>query len=173
MAGCLTLKPKAGDAKASQDLLRSKVYLAHNLWYNSSLIIPVENYHNGKIISAGTEVEIIEYDNTKIVFMDNSGNVYTMIYREDRTMLPVEKYIPTLFVKKNPLEDFDSETIALIKEGRAVKGMDRNVVFASWGAPMRTRTPDMQNNNTWIYWADPEKYKRAIFKNGKLLEILE
>jgi hypothetical protein len=136
-------------------------------------LIPIENYPKGVIVSAGTEVELISYNENEIKFKSSTGNIYSILYKKERTMLSVEAYIPLLFILKNPLADIDSETCRLIRDGKVVRGMKKEVVLLSLGFPMRTRTPNMELNNTWTYWADINKYRKMVFKNGQLLEILE
>jgi hypothetical protein len=151
-----------------------KIYLSHNLWFEKADEIPIENHHKGQIIPAGTEVEILDYTDDDIVFSETaSGKKYKILYNRERTMTPSHNYIPTFFTIKNPLEGKSDELISAIKAGKICKGMSKDDVSTSWGSPMPHRTQDKINNDTWIYWDDLHKSKRAVFKNGKLLEIME
>lgn len=150
-----------------------KIFLGCNLWHTESLLIPVENYPKGRILTAGSEVELISYDEERITFSDANGRIFTLLHNTERTMMPAAGFIKTVFTLKNPLDGLDDETSASIRKGDVAKGMTKDQVFAAWGMPMLTRTPNWPLNNTWTYWADIDKYRKAVFKQEKLLETIE
>jgi hypothetical protein len=172
MAGCSTTLPPSVRQilNAGPD---DKIYLAHNIWFERADEIPIENYHRGQILSAGTEVDVNDYDPEEILFSDKSGKKYAVAYNEQRTMTPVEAYIPELFCKTNPLDGIDEDTVFIIKKGEVRKGMTKKEVIMSWGNPMPYRTQHKETNSTWIYWNEEHKSKRVIFKNEKVLEVIE
>jgi outer membrane protein assembly factor BamE (lipoprotein component of BamABCDE complex) len=171
MAGCSTPSPSVRQIlNAGQN---DKIYLVHNIWFERADEIPIENYHRGQILPAGTEVDVNDYNSEEILFSDKSGKKYTVAYNEQRTMTPVKTYIPELFCKINPLNGIDEGTVFIIKKGEVRKGMTKKEVIMSWGNPMSHRTQQKEINNTWIYWNEEHKSKRVIFKNEKVLEVIE
>lgn len=152
---------------------QSKIYLVCNLWSTESKLIPVENYPKGRLLNIGNEVEILSYSSKEIIFSDLMGTVFTILYNEQRTMMPVENYIRLIFSIKNPLAEIREEYLQQVLKGKIAVGMSKKEVFATAGPPLMTRTPNWQENYTWTYFADRDKYYKVVFKESKVLEIIE
>ena len=151
----------------------SKIYLACNLWFAKSNLIPVENYPKGRLLKAGNEVKILSYNQKQIVFSTAFGDVFTILYNDQRTMMPVEEYIKLIFSLKNPTDDINKRYFDAVMDGKLVRGMSKKETFIALGPPMMTRTPNWLENGTWTYWTDFDKYRKVVFKDNKIMEIIE
>ena len=118
----------------------SKVFLACNLWFTETKLIPVENYPKGRLLNVGTEIKIISYNEKEIKFSNIYGSVFTIIYKKERTMMPVEKYINLIFSLTNPLESIDENSRKAILMGEIKQDMKKEEIFMALGPPIMTRT---------------------------------
>lgn len=160
-------------AEALQQPVDSKIYLACNIWYQDPGNISCVNYQQGgRFIRFGTEIEIVEADECKIVFKDTGGSQYTLRYDKDMMMLPIQNYIREVFSirsKDEMTEGIEPEFLDAIERGNVIRGMTRAEVKMACGPPPAFRTPD-QMNNTWIYFLEKNKTYRVIF-SGRQVEM--
>lgn len=153
----------------------SKVYTAYNIWYENPTDISCMNYQKGKLLTFGTEVEIIGADDTSISFKDKKTNKkFTIRYTETWMMMPMENFIKRLLTTKDRkalTEDMKQVIVEKISRGVVEEGMTRKEVLLAYGYPVAHRTPSLEED-TWIYWSDKLSSIRVVFKNEKVIAIL-
>lgn len=154
----------------------SKIYTSYNIWYEIPWDISSINYQRGKIIPFGTEVKIISAEPQKVTFqVIPTGRQYSIIFYEKWAMQPVEAYIKQLVTPKTRSE-LTEGIAADIKQsmllGEVKKGMTRKEVTLTYGPPSPHRTPLLEGS-TWIYWKNRYVTKRIIFKNDKVVDIID
>jgi len=154
-----------------------KIYTAYNIWYENKAEISQLNFHKGKILPFGTEVNIFEATKEWVVFQDiNTCETYKVFFIRRNLLSRAELYIKNLFTVKNAetlTSGIKPEILEKIKSGSVEKGMTKREVLISYGYPSPHRTPSL-NDNTWIYFDDVGKNKRVIFSSkGLVLEIMK
>ncbi len=161
-------------AEALQQPVDGKVYLGCNIWYQDPNDISSVNYQKGgRFIRFGTEIEVVEADECKIVFKDTGGNQYTIKYDRDMMMLPIQDYIRQVFTLKSKAEltkDMEPEFLDAIERGVIIRGMTRAEARMACGPPPAFRTPD-QLNSTWVYFLEKNMTYRVIF-SGTQVEMI-
>jgi protoporphyrinogen oxidase len=154
-----------------------KIYTAYNIWYENKDDISQLNYHKGKILPFGTEVNIFEATKESVVFQDiNTCETYRVVFIRRNQIARTELYFKNLFTVKNAealISGIKPDILQKIKSGAVEKGMTKREVLLSYGYPSPHRTPSL-NDNTWIYFDDAAKNKRVIFSTkGLVLEIMK
>ncbi len=154
-----------------------KIYTAHNIWYDNKDVIPQVNYHKGKILPFGTEVNILEATREGVSFQDvKTGEKYRMLFESRFLATKTENYIRIMFTVKNADElatGIKPDVLGKIKTGTVDKGMSKQEVILSYGYPSKHRTPSI-SDDTWIYFDDVARKKRVIFsRKGFVLEIMK
>lgn len=167
-SGCLTrhLIPE----EVLQLPTHAQVYTAYNLWYKSPDELSPENIQQGKLLPFGTEVQIVSMTDSKIEFKAD-GQLFTLHYDQNSTMIPMEEFARQLFTTAVAVETAAGASPARfekMRRGVLEKGMTRKQVIIAYGPPSRIRTPNPLSD-TWIYWADRVKSKRVVFKNDRVL----
>jgi hypothetical protein len=154
----------------------AKLYTTYNIWYEIPWNISSINYHRGKIIPFGSEVKIISMTPRNIKFQVlQTGRQYTIVYYEKWGMQPIEDFIKQLVTEKTRSEQtkgIAAEVKQAILRGDVQKGMTRKEVTMAYGAPSPHRTPLLEGS-TWIYWKNRYTTQRIIFKNNKVIDILD
>jgi hypothetical protein len=157
----------------------AKVYTAHNLWYNDNPgddeeEISALNYQKGMIIPFGTEVKIDEVDDDCVTFTTvKDGRQYELDFPQKWMLFPVREYIKQAFTGKSEQDlekEIAPEKLKFIKKGIVEKGMTREEVILAYGYPAPFRTPSLEED-TWIYWTEPMRSKRVVFKKDKVTAI--
>jgi len=154
-----------------------KIYTAHNIWVEKNDDITHMNYHTGKILTFGTEVQIVEALRGEIKFKDvNTEEQYTLkVYRKTFTLRP-EELVSRIFTAKPPeklTEGIRPEVLDKIKKGIVEKGMTRNEVILAYGYPPAHRTPVL-DSPSWIYYQNTDDVERVIFnKKGIVVDIMK
>lgn len=162
----------------------AKVYTACNIWYEDPADINALNYHKGKILPFGTEIEFVEVtkspkffpNEAKIVFKDlQGGQQYRINYDQTWMLFPVEEYIRRMFTTKNIAEQttgISSADVEKLKRGIVEEGMTRKEVLLAYGYPVPHRTPAI-TDDTWIFWNEKLDSVRVVFQKDKVLGILK
>ncbi|MDD2404058.1 MAG: hypothetical protein PHV75_06535 [Victivallaceae bacterium] len=162
-------------AEALQQPKGGRIFTAHNIWYQDPENISAVNYQKGgRFISQGTEVEMIEATEKKIVFKDMAGIKFTINYDKSMMMIPIQNYIRQTFTLKSKAEQLDglsAQVIQNIERGIVIEGMTRDEVRLTCGPPPTFRTPD-PNNATWIYFLDVNETYRVIFGDKRVKVIM-
>ncbi|OGV34719.1 MAG: hypothetical protein A2020_00275 [Lentisphaerae bacterium GWF2_45_14] len=162
----------------------AKVYTAYNIWYENPADIPAVNYHKGKIIPFGTEIEFIGvtkaplfFPNTgKIVFkVKETNEEFRIEYDQTWMLIPIEDYITRAFSIKNVSElseGISKTNLERIKRGIVEEGMTRREVLLAFGYPVPHRTPSILDD-TWIFWNERLDSVRVVFQKDKVIAILK
>ena len=183
MAGCVTQKI---NVRALLDAgPKDQIYTAYNIFYSDPQDVPTINYRlAGKLLPAGTPIELLDTgyctnDREDIVSFKviSTQRVYNMTHQKRWRAKDddVHSFIKRLFTTQafeKRTEGFSEDIIKEIKTGMIVKGMTKEQVIIALGYPATHRTQSL-DNSTWMYWKDPDVCFRAIFKNGKISDILE
>ncbi len=163
-------------AEALQVAKGTKLYLAHNIWYTDPDNIPALNYQTGKIIEFGTEVEVLKATPSSVTFVTRKDNKqFTIVYDESWMLVPIEKYLPKIFVTKNREElekGIPPEILDKISRGIVTPGMLKREVILAYGYPVPYMTPDI-NADTWVFGTDRLDTVRVVFKGNKVNTILK
>ncbi len=152
----------------------SKVYTKCNIWYQTPDKISAVNIQKGKFIPFGTEVEIVDATESRIIFKDMKGVQYRIKFDDSLMMIPVETYIRqilTLSDKAEQVKGLDPAVVSKLEKGIVTAGMTRREVLLAYGTPAAFRTPTLENS-TWIYWIDDNSTIRVVFRADKVKTIL-
>lgn len=160
------------------------IYTAYNIFYNDPLDVPSINFLDGKLLPAGTRVEILEtayYEEDRkdlIRFKEfRTGREFRIFHHKrwrDKEDSP-HRLIKDLFTTvpfETLVKDFDPEIVEKIRKGEVCIGMTREQVIMAWGPPATHRTTSKENT-TWMYWRAPDKTVRVIFGKDKVKHIME
>jgi len=162
----------------------SKVYTAYNVWYEDPANISAVNYHKGKIIPFGTEIEFVGvtkaplfFPNTgKVIFKTvQSGEEFRIEYDQTWMILPFEEYIRRAFTTKTAAEQtagISKPEIEKLRRGIVEEGMTRKEVLLAYGYPVPHRTPSVLDD-TWIFWNEKLESVRVVFQKDKVMAILK
>lgn len=157
-----------------QQPLNSKIYTKCNIWYQNPDKISAVNIQKGKFLQFGSEVEVVEATERRIIFKDLKGIQYTIKFDDQLMMVPVETYlrqILTLSDKAEQIKGIDPAVVSKLEKGIVTAGMNRREVLLAYGAPAAFRTPTLENS-TWIYWIDDNSTIRVVFRADKVKTIL-
>lgn len=171
-AGCARV---VSVAEVLQQPKEAKIFTAYNIWYQDPTNISSVNYQKGaRFIPLGTEIEIIEADEQKIVFKDNADIKFTIYFDRSMMMIPIQNYIRQIFTLKNKAEQtagLSKEVLQNIERGIVIENMTRDEVRLVCGPPPAFRTPD-SSNATWIYFLDVNETYRVIFGDKRVKVIM-
>ena len=176
-SGCQTKPPKS-ISEIMQQPKNSDYYLAYNIWTDGKFKISSINYQVRLIIPFGTKVRVKKVTSKAITFtVLSTGEEYTIVYKDQYGLKPIEAFIRTLLTKKNGdqlAKGIPASDVAMIKRGDIRRGMSKREVILAYGPPSPHRTPSLENA-TWVYWL--RRYPvsltlRVIFKGDKVLEVL-
>jgi outer membrane protein assembly factor BamE (lipoprotein component of BamABCDE complex) len=173
LAGCAT---PLDVNKIMQEPAGTRYYTAYNIWYNGDQPISSINQQSGTLIPFGTPINVIKATKWTLKFKDlTTGKEHVIVYREKYGMEPMEGFLKKFLTTKNAAEihkGIPQRIVDAMKRGIVLKGMTKKQVAITYGPPSPHRTPSW-DNETWIYWKNRWDTKRVIFKNGKVIEILE
>ena len=157
-----------------QQPVNSKVYTKCNIWYQNPDKISAVNIQKGKFLPFGSEIEVVEASDSKVVFKDMKGIQYRIKFDDSLMMIPVETYIRQIFTlsdKAEQVKDIDPAVVSKLEKGIVTAGMTRSEVLLGYGTPAAFRTPTLENS-TWIYWIDDNSTIRVVFRADKVKTIL-
>jgi outer membrane protein assembly factor BamE (lipoprotein component of BamABCDE complex) len=161
----------------------TRLHTAYNIWYDDPSEISSVNYHKGKIIPFGTEVEISyamckpfwDKDYGKIIFKTKKdGKQFIIRFDQAWILIPLEEFIRRTFTVKNGKELAGNISPALyekLSKGIVEQGMSRKQVLLAFGYPVPHRTPSFLDD-TWIYWDSRMDTVRVVFNKDKVSDIL-
>ena len=147
---------------------------AYNLWYEDPMKMDTINTQKGRILPFGTPVEITKATDAEILFRTADGQKFRIEFEPHYRLQSPEEYMRDLFTIHTESElkaGFDTLTYEKIRRGVVEKGMSKAAVIRAYGPPCAFRTAS-QSSATWLYPAAYLEYKRIIFKNGKILDII-
>lgn len=162
-------------AEVLQTPVQAQIRTAYNLWYEDPTEIDTINMQKGAILPFGTEVEITKATDKEICFTTvENGKKFRIEYEYKYRLQTPEEFMKTLFTTKTAEAlrgNLDALTYEKVRRGIIEKGMTRQAVLLAYGPPCAIRTPDMALSS-WLYPLDFLEYKRLIFKDDKIIEIL-
>lgn len=162
-------------AEILQTPVQARIHTAYNLWYENPMKMDTINMQKGAIIPFGTTVEITKATEKEICFTTvDDGRKFRIEYEYKYRLQTPEEFIKTLFTTKTEEAlrgNMDALTYEKVRRGIVEKGMTRQAVLLAYGPPCAIRTPDMALSS-WLYPLDFLEYKRLIFKDDKIIEIL-
>lgn len=150
-------------------------YTTANIWYEHPEKIYSTNYHAGRIIPAGTEVEVLSVKKTKVQFkVKGEETVFLYTYVKKHSSLSFDEEFSRIFSSKNTFaavsKKFTAAEKTAVEEGEVVKGMSREAALAAYGYPPSHVTPEL-DDNLWIYWVMRFSKKEVTFKDGKVSSV--
>ncbi|VGO12057.1 hypothetical protein PDESU_00606 [Pontiella desulfatans] len=143
-----------------------------NIWYEVPQKIYSTNYHVGRIIPAGSEIEVSSISRNRVAFKVKGNDAeYLWTFFVKHSSLDFEKEFARLFSKTNTFSELakklDEKTLSAIQKGKVEDGMAREAVLASYGYPPSHRTPDL-DDDVWVYWINRFKTRSVNFEDGKV-----
>ncbi len=153
---------------------QDKLYTKYNIWYTNPENISCLNPQTGRILQVGTEVEVLECTEDKLVLKDvKTGMTYTIDFDGNLRMSTMREFIGQLLTTVPGSEQLKKEPADIIDHiihGEVIPGMNRRQVLLAYGTPAATRTPSLKNS-TWIYWAANDNTIRVNFRGDKVSVI--
>lgn len=155
--------------------VNGKIYTAYNIWYDKADDVNSVNYLKGSILPFGTQVEVVEATEEKIVFRTVADKkTFCISFDADYRMQSMEQYVRDLFTTKDMktlTEGIRPVNVEKIRRGLVDIGMSKQEVRLAYGPPCKFKTPD-ESLNTWLFWTELLVGKRIIFNNDKVVDIL-
>ena len=154
------------------------LYTSHNIWYEKPNNIKAINYKKGKMLPAGTQVDMLGFGVRKRMpyfdFKPKNIDVVFRMYCDRKFQLGLS--IQQLFNQTITSDNFNtltngltSEEIEAIKNGKVKKGMSKEATLISIGYPPRHRT-NTTSSNIWVYWQDWHTTFTVKFKDNIVIE---
>jgi hypothetical protein len=174
-----------------------KLFTTYNMRHSSGRISSI-NYQTLSLLPVGTEVKKVvvlpadggsmTYDLThttresreiltrrfddSLTFVTADGKEYRLNYHRNHSReASIWSFARRMFSETPPSEVFsgmDEGIIAAIKAGEVVDGMTMQEVVMTLGIPPDHKTPDAENNLTWVYWTNRNAEKNYCFDADKL-----
>ena len=148
-----------------------RLYTQYNIFYNDPAHISCLNFIQGNIIPFGTEIEVVECNEKKLVFKTvNSETLFSIDFSKGERMASMQQYLRTIIgfddregISKNIRPEF----LVKVQNGEVAYGMTKDEVSVAWGKVPPVHTPD-EKNMTWIYMRNHHDLVRLIFKGNVL-----
>ena len=146
-----------------------------NIWYEHPEKLYSTNYHAGRIIPAGSEVDVFYAKKGRLKFRIKKIGMECMWTHVTRhSSLSFGREFDRVFAVENSFaktsRQFHAQEKKAIDAGEIVPGMSRKAVLAAYGYPASHMTPDLDDNQ-WIYWMKRMTTKKVTFENGKVSVI--
>ncbi len=157
-----------------------KIYTRYNLWYRDPANISTLNIQEGSFLPLGSEIEPVGTSrnhitgSSRVNFKDREGRSYSIIFDPGYRLCSLRDYIEDTFTLTPPEKMFEGipeQSLARIKAGQVVPGMNKKEVILAYGPPPPIRTANLRND-TWLYWISPSQTIRVIFRSDKVRNIL-
>lgn len=150
-------------------------YTTSNIWYEHPEKIYSTNYHAGKIIPAGTEIEVLSIKKGKVRFnIKAKETVFLYTYVKKHSSLSFDEEFSRIFSAENNFAEaskkFSGKEKKAVEEGKIVEGMSRKAVLAAYGYPPSHTTPDLEDD-TWMYWIKRMTTRQVVFEDGKVSSV--
>jgi len=150
------------------------VRTTYNLWYTDPMKMDTINMQKGNILPFGTPVEITKATEKEIRFNTLDGKKFRIEFETHYRLETPEEYLRELFTTRTESElrtGFDPVTYEKIRRGIVEKGMTKDAVIRAYGPPCAFRTGSLESS-TWLYPVEYLVYKRVIFRNDEVIDIL-
>ena len=181
--GCSIFVPKEeADLQYAYDMYGldftkgDRLYLNYNLWYVNPMAIDAVNYHTGKILPVGDEIEFIKTFPNYVIFKTvKDGKEYRINNNTEFSLLNDKIQFHRIFINKDPLAYIDNKKlISLLRKGKIVIGMSRKHVKLAFGLPPRAFNPP-ESNTTWVYFIDAQfKATHVVFnKKNRVIYVFD
>ncbi len=148
-----------------------RLYTQYNIFYNDPAHISCLNFIQGNIIPFGTEIEVVECNEKKLVFKTvNSETLFSIDFSKGERMASMQQYIRMLigFDDREAVSGrIRPEFLSKVQNGEIAYGMTKEEIAVSWGKVPPVHTPD-ERNMTWIYMKSHHDLVRLIFKGNVL-----
>lgn len=162
--------------EALQAPAHARFYTLNNLWYETPDAVHVPTVLKGRIIPFGTEVLFISANQDSLKFKDvETGAEYSISFDKGLMMMSMEDFLRKAFTTKSSddvARDLRPSTYEKLRRGVVEEGMSRDMVLLAYGLPAPARTSSLKDD-TWIYWDDTLKSRRVVFKNDRVVTILD
>jgi len=132
------------------------------------------NYRRGASIPVNSKVRLLKITSKTIeVELENSPQTLLVKNVQKHTGDDIFQAFDKLFAKQPVnLSQFNSLERKQIKRGTAAKGMRKNAVIVAIGYPPITETMNL-DADTWVYWSGRFNKFKVIFRNDKVLRIVD
>ncbi|NOY70913.1 MAG: hypothetical protein GXP14_00830 [Gammaproteobacteria bacterium] len=157
-------------------LVGNDAYLKVNVWYEHPLKILSTNYHKGIMLKVGDKFKIIDVSGKKIIFSDENGIEYAIIYNRGHTLVSMADLLSRTFSKTSVLEPggafskFSEMEQQNIRQGKVVIGMSKNAVVMAFGYPPEHRT-STRAADAWTYWRNRFVTNNVTFEEDRVVSF--
>lgn len=156
-----------------------KLYTAYNIWYEKPHNLRFINYKIGKLLPAGTELDIPgKWGDENPTRGDNSisfkaqGISFSLSFDYSFYLnQTLNSIFAKLFTSKNFLEltaDMSEKEADGVKRGTPIVGMTKEEVLIAFGYPPEHRTKSLKLNR-WTYWRTRTVYFYICFDEKELV----
>ena len=152
-------------------------YTRTNMWFERPSNFLSVNFHRGKIIPAGTKVEVLKRGRSVIVFCNqDSGREYSYIHSTKHSRIKLRELFYRYFSKESVMAEEGAFSECTkgeqenIKQGTIDVGMSKDAVLMAYGYPPTHMTREL-TSNSWTYWESRAGRIVVYFNNGVVSEI--
>jgi len=156
---------------------RGEIYFTKvNIWYETPKRVYSTNYHKGKMLPVGTEIEIIKPKGKKIRFLNaETGELLYLHHIRKYTQVTTQDLLSRYFSETSVLEDeayrkFTKKEKDAIANGRIEKGMSKEAVIMAYGYPPTHQTPFLEDS-VWTFWRTRTTHFKIKFEGNLLVGI--
>ena len=158
-------------AEVMQQGENDKLYTKYNVFYTNPEKISCLNFIAGNIIPYGTEIEIVDCNEEKLLFKAvGSEQLYTILFSKGERMASMQQFLRSLigFENRDAIsKKIRPEYLSKVQNGEIAIGMNKKEIAIAWGDVPPVHTPDAKNM-TWIYMKNHHDLLRLIFR-GEIL----
>jgi len=132
------------------------------------------NYSDGVVIPAGSPIRIFKPGFSRYrADAEISGSRYVLTQDYARSLESFEVWARRIAVAESPkrkIAKWPAKVQATVESGQVMLGMSKEQVLIALGHPLKTATPDL-NNNPWRYWHSSFNKYDVYWQNGVVSRI--
>lgn len=167
-----------GDISATYALnpVGKQFFTRANIWVDEPDRIYTINYHKGRILPVGTQVDIVAFGDDEIRFTTKDNQEYTLVHLVKYSNVGLDVVFWRYFSEEDPkaaggaFHRFTGAEQENIQKGAVVEGMSKDAVLMAYGYPPGHRTPDL-DHHIWTFWLSRGKRLIVYFRNDHVIAI--
>ena len=132
------------------------------------------NYSDGVVIPAGSPIRIYKPGFSSYrADADIAGSRYVLTQDYARSLESFEVWARRIAVSESPkrkMAKWPAKVQATVESGQVMVGMTKEQVLIALGYPLKTATPNL-NNNPWRYWHSSFNKYDVYWQNGVVSRI--
>ncbi len=132
------------------------------------------NYSDGVVIPAGSPIQIFKPGFSGYrADAEISGNRYVLTQDYARSLESFEAWARRIAVTESPRRKMSKWPVKVqgtVESGQIMVGMTKEQVLIALGYPLKTATPNL-NNNPWRYWNSSFSKYDVYWQNGVVSKI--